>query len=476
MDLTSLKKISEDQWQLPATGKMRAPVIFYADRELLEGMDDKVREQATNVATLPGIVKASYVMPDGHWGYGFPIGGVAAFDADQGGVVSAGGVGFDISCGVRCLLTGLRDEEIEPAKEQLADELFARIPAGVGSTGRIHLDDDEMTAMLRGGARWAIDRGWGSREDLERIEEHGCMPGSEPEHVSQKARKRQQDEMGTLGSGNHYLEVQRVAEIFAPDIAAALSLAEGDVVVSIHCGSRGLGHQIGTEYLREMAIAAAEHGIELPDRELACAPLHSEVGRRYLGAMRAGINCALANRQIITHLTREVFSDLLPEAELRLLYDVSHNTCKEEEHVVDGKQRRLFVHRKGATRAFGPGHSELPEQLRDVGQPVLIGGSMGTESWVLIGTKEGMDRSFGSACHGAGRRMSRHRAKKQWRGSKVIKNLAHRGIIVRSVSMRGVAEEAPGAYKDVRAVVDSADRAGLARKVARLEPMVCIKG
>ncbi len=476
MDLTSLKKISEDQWQLPATGKMRAPVIFYADRELLEGMDDKVREQATNVATLPGIVKASYVMPDGHWGYGFPIGGVAAFDADQGGVVSAGGVGFDISCGVRCLLTGLRDEEIEPAKEQLADALFARIPAGVGSTGRIHLDDDEMTAMLRGGARWAIDRGWGSREDLERIEEHGCMPGSEPEHVSQKARKRQQDEMGTLGSGNHYLEVQRVAEIFAPDIAAALSLAEGDVVVSIHCGSRGLGHQIGTEYLREMAIAAAEHGIELPDRELACAPLHSEVGRRYLGAMRAGINCALANRQIITHLTREVFSDLLPEAELQLLYDVSHNTCKEEEHVVDGKQRRLFVHRKGATRAFGPGHSELPEQLRDVGQPVLIGGSMGTESWVLIGTKEGMDRSFGSACHGAGRRMSRHRAKKQWRGSKVIKNLAHRGIIVRSVSMRGVAEEAPGAYKDVRAVVDSADRAGLARKVARLEPMVCIKG
>ncbi len=476
MDLTSLKNISEDQWQLPATGKMRAPVIFYADRELLEGMDDRVREQATNVATLPGIVKASYVMPDGHWGYGFPIGGVAAFDADQGGVVSAGGVGFDISCGVRCLLTGLRDEEIEPAKEQLADALFARIPAGVGSTGRIHLDDDEMTAMLRGGARWAIDRGWGSREDLERIEEHGCMPGSEPEHVSQKARKRQQDEMGTLGSGNHYLEVQRVAEIFAPDIAAALSLAEGDVIVSIHCGSRGLGHQIGTEYLREMAIAAAEHGIDLPDRELACAPLRSEVGRRYLGAMRAGINCALANRQIITHLTREVFSDLLPEAELRLLYDVSHNTCKEEEHVVDGKQRRLFVHRKGATRAFGPGHSELPEQLRDVGQPVLIGGSMGTESWVLIGTKEGMDRSFGSACHGAGRRMSRHRAKKQWRGSKVIKNLAHRGIIVRSVSMRGVAEEAPGAYKDVRAVVDSADRAGLARKVARLEPMVCIKG
>jgi tRNA-splicing ligase RtcB len=439
-------------------------------------MDDKVRDQATNVATLPGIVKASYVMPDGHWGYGFPIGGVAAFDANEGGVVSAGGVGFDISCGVRCLLTGLQADDIEPVKEQLADALFRHIPAGLGSTGDVHLDDAEMRAMLLGGARWAIDRGWGSGEDLERIEEHGSMRGAEPKHVSQKARNRQRDEMGTLGSGNHYLEVQRVAEIFAPEVASELSIAENDVVVSIHCGSRGLGHQIGTEYLREMAIAAAEHGIELPDRELACAPLRSELGRRYLGAMRAGINCALANRQIITHLTREVFADVLPKAELPLLYDVSHNTCKEEEHVVDGVPRRLFIHRKGATRAFGPGHPELPVQLRDIGQPVLIGGSMGTESWVLVGTAEGMALSFGSACHGAGRRMSRHRAKKQWRGNKVIKNLAHRGILVRSVSMRGVAEEAPGAYKDVRAVVDSADRAGLACKVARLEPMVCIKG
>jgi len=476
MDISALHQTSEDQWMLRATGKMRVPVIFYADRTLLQGMDEKVREQATNVATLPGIVQASYVMPDGHWGYGFPIGGVAAFDANEGGVVSAGGVGFDISCGVRCLLTGLQTDDIEPVKEQLADALFRHIPAGVGSTGHLHLDEAEMSAMLLGGARWAVDRGWGSREDLERIEEHGCMRGAEPKHVSQKARDRQRDEMGTLGSGNHYLEVQRVAEIFAPGVASELSIAEGDVVVAIHCGSRGLGHQIGTEYLREMAITSEEHGIELPDRELACAPLRSEVGRRYLGAMRAGINCALANRQIITHLTRQVFSGLLPKAELPLLYDVSHNTCKEEEHVVDGMRRRLFVHRKGATRAFGPGHPELPEQLRTIGQPVLIGGSMGTESWVLVGTAGGMALSFGSACHGAGRRMSRHRAKKQWRGNKVIQNLGHRGIIVRSVSMRGVAEEAPGAYKDVRAVVDSADRAGLARKVARLEPMVCIKG
>lgn len=476
MDITALKRISEDHWELAPSGKMRVPVVFYADRALLQSMDDKVQQQARNVASLPGIVKASYVMPDGHWGYGFPIGGVGAFDAEQGGVVSAGGVGFDISCGVRCLLTGLRASDVEPVKEQLADVLFERIPAGVGSTGRIHLDDQEMTAMLQGGARWAVNRGWGRPEDLERIEEHGSMQGAEPRQISEKARNRQRDEMGTLGSGNHYLEVQRVAEVVDSELARHLSIAEDDVVVSIHCGSRGLGHQVGTEFLREMALAAEEHGIELPDMELACAPLRSDVGRRYLGAMRAGINCALANRQIITHLTREVFRHVLPKAELPLLYDVSHNTCKEEEHIVDGVQRHLFVHRKGATRAFGPEHPDLPEQLREIGQPVLIGGSMGTESWVLVGTAQGMSLAFGSACHGAGRRMSRHAAKKQWRGSKLVKNLAHRGIIIRSVSMRGVAEEAPGAYKDVRAVVDSADRAGLARKVARLEPMVCIKG
>ncbi|HSN84747.1 MAG TPA: RtcB family protein [Polyangiales bacterium] len=476
MDITALKRISEDHWELAPSGKMRVPVVFYADRALLQSMDDKVQQQARNVASLPGIVKASYVMPDGHWGYGFPIGGVGAFDPEQGGVVSAGGVGFDISCGVRCLLTGLRASDVEPVKEQLADALFERIPAGVGSTGRIHLDDQEMTAMLQGGARWAVDRGWGRPEDLERIEEHGSMQGAEPRQISEKARNRQRDEMGTLGSGNHYLEVQRVAEVVDSELARHLSIAEDDVVVSIHCGSRGLGHQVGTEFLREMALAAEEHGIELPDMELACAPLRSDVGRRYLGAMRAGINCALANRQIITHLTREVFRHVLPKAELPLLYDVSHNTCKEEEHIVDGVQRHLFVHRKGATRAFGPEHPDLPEQLREIGQPVLIGGSMGTESWVLVGTAQGMSLAFGSACHGAGRRMSRHAAKKQWRGSKLVKNLAHRGIIIRSVSMRGVAEEAPGAYKDVRAVVDSADRAGLARKVARLEPMVCIKG
>ena len=303
------------------------------------------------------------------------------------------------------------------------------------------------------------------------------MAGARPEHVSIKARLRQQDELGTLGSGNHYLEVQYVAELYDEKSAAIFALALGEIVISIHCGSRGLGHQIGTEYLAKMVAAARDHGIELPDRELACAPLDSNVGRAYLGAMRAAVNCALANRQIITHLTRKVFAKQFPTAELRLLYDVSHNTCKEETHLVGGVERQLFVHRKGATRAFGPGHPDLPEELRDIGQPVLIGGSMGTCSYVLAGAaKSSREKAFASACHGAGRRMSRHQALKQWRGRAVVDELAARGIEIRSPSWRGVAEEAPGAYKDVSAVVDAAADAGLARKVARLEPLVCVKG
>ena len=302
------------------------------------------------------------------------------------------------------------------------------------------------------------------------------MAGADPACISQRARKRQQNEMGTLGSGNHYLEVQRVVAVYDEAIARAYGLRQGDVVVSIHCGSRGLGHQIGTEFLKDMAIQAPRHGIDLPDRELACAPIRSDLGRRYLGAMRAGINCALANRQILMHLAREVFAEVLPKAELTLLYDVSHNTCKEEVHAVDGVPRHLFVHRKGATRAFGPGHAEIPEALREVGQPVLIGGSMGTASYILAGTRESERAAFSSACHGAGRAMSRHKAKRQWRGRNVVDELAARGILIRSHSLRGVAEEAPGAYKDVTAVVDAADRADLARKVARVEPLVCIKG
>ncbi|MBS1188853.1 MAG: RNA-splicing ligase RtcB [Rhodocyclaceae bacterium] len=476
MDLQRLNCRSEYEWEIPARGAMRVPVVIFGSEALLRDMDDKVYEQAANVAALPGIVGASYAMPDAHWGYGFPIGGVAAFDADEGGVVSAGGVGFDISCGVRCLRTGLTRADILPVQRRLAEALYAHIPAGVGSHGAIRLDARETDAMLARGARWAVDRGWGWEADLERVEEGGAMAGAEPRQVSPEAKKRQRDEMGTLGSGNHYLEVQEVTAVYDTAIAAAYGLIPGDVVVMIHCGSRGLGHQIGTEFLKRMAIAASQEGIALPDRELACAPLNSEVGQEYLGAMRAAINCALANRQILTHLVRQVFSDVVPAARLALLYDVSHNTCKVEEHRVDGRKRRLYVHRKGATRAFGPGHPELPKSLQATGQPVLIGGSMGTGSYVLAGTRESEERAFSSACHGAGRAMSRHQASKIWHGRQVIDELASRGILIRSPSWRGVAEEAPGAYKDVAAVVDSADAAGLARKVARLEPLVCVKG
>jgi tRNA-splicing ligase RtcB len=476
MDTAKLVRRSDFEWEIPRSGKMRVPGVIFAGEDLVREMDDKVWEQVANVATLPGIVKASYAMPDAHWGYGFPIGGVAAFDPEQGGVVSAGGVGFDISCGVRCLHTGLGLEQLRRHQERLADTLYRRIPAGVGSTGRISLSEGEMNAMLAGGARWAVERGYGSPADLERIEEHGQMKGADPGAVSAQAKKRQRDEMGTLGSGNHYLEVQRVEEIHDARIAQAFGLRLDDVVVSIHCGSRGLGHQIGTEFLKEMAQSAGDYGIELPDRELACAPIDSPLGKKYLGAMRAAINCALANRQILTQITRDAFREIFPDAELPLLYDVSHNTCKVEEHVIDGRKRRVFVHRKGATRAFGPGHPELPAVFAQVGQPVLIGGSMGTGSYVLAGTATGMEYAFGSACHGAGRAMSRHAATRKWQGRKVVDELAARGILIRSPSMRGVAEEAPGAYKDVGAVVDAAQAAGLAKKVARLAPLICIKG
>jgi tRNA-splicing ligase RtcB len=476
VDLALFRQRSEHEWEIVRHGAMRVPAVIFANRSLIRDMDQKVYEQVVNVATLPGIVKASYAMPDAHWGYGFPIGGVAAFDPDEGGVVSAGGVGFDISCGVRCLHTALRREDILRVQKNLADMLYQRIPAGVGSTGTIHLDPVETDAMLAGGARWAVEHGWGSAEDLERIEEHGQMQGAVPANVSERAKRRQRDEMGTLGSGNHYLEVQEVTELYDAAIARSFGLKQGDIVVMIHCGSRGLGHQIGTEFLSRMAAAAASHGIQLADRELACAPINSDLGREYLGAMRAAINCALANRQILTHLVRKVFAHEFAQAQLRLLYDVSHNTCKVEMHRAPGGSRNLYVHRKGATRAFGPGHPDVPQALREAGQPVLIGGSMGTGSYVLAGTKESEALAFSSACHGAGRAMSRHQAMRTWHGRQVVDELAARGILIRSPSSRGVAEEAPGAYKDVAAVVDAAHAAGLARKVARLEPLICVKG
>lgn len=476
MDPGRLTRLSACEWRIEKTGNMRVPADLFADEDLITDMDDKVFVQLANVATLPGIVRAAFAMPDAHWGYGFPIGGVAAVDAEDGGIVSAGGVGFDISCGVRSLITGLSASDIEAVAADLADALFETIPAGVGSRSDIALSPAEMDDMLTGGAAWAVAQGYGEAEDLHRIEERGQMAGARPEFVSVKAKKRQRREMGTLGSGNHYLEIQRIDAIYDDEIAAGFGLRLGEVLVTIHCGSRGLGHQIGTEFLAEMVKAAPRHGLILPDRELACAPIKSELGQRYLGAMRAGINCALANREIVSHFARQVFADYFPQAELSLLFDVSHNTCKVEPHDVDGHRRELYVHRKGATRAFAPGHPELPEDLRAFGQPVLIGGSMGTSSYVLAGVATGEEKSFSSACHGAGRAMSRHAATKQWSGRAVVDELAARGILIRSPSLRGIAEEAPGAYKKVERVVEVSEQAGLARMVARLRPMICIKG
>lgn len=476
MDRSRLIQRNEFEWMIEPFGDMRVPAILFADDVLIDAMDDKVFDQITNVASLPGIVQAAYAMPDAHWGYGFPIGGVAAFDPLENGIISAGGVGFDISCGVRTLYTGLKRKDIERIKVKLADALFRAIPAGVGSEGQIKLNEKEMDKMLKGGAAWAVKQGYGLEEDLERIEDHGMAANAEPDKVSARAKIRQQGEMGTLGSGNHYLEIQQVSTIFDEKIARQLNLAIDDILVSIHCGSRGLGHQIGTEFLREMAIEANKYHLHLPDRELACAPIQSEVGQRYLGAMRAGINCALANRQILTHLVRETFARLIPEASIRLLYDVSHNTCKEETYTIDGRKRALFIHRKGATRAFGPNHKALPEFFKSTGQPVLIGGSMGTSSYILVGTEENEHLSFSSSCHGAGRSLSRHQASKKWKGRQLIEELAAHNIIIRSISDRGVAEEAPGAYKDVDVVVNVAEKSGISKKIAKLLPVICVKG
>ncbi len=474
MDLHLLKQLTPYCWDLPLGNEKRGPVRLYGSEPLLASMDDKVLEQIANVARLPGLAGAAMTMPDAHWGYGFPIGGVAAFDAEEGGIISAGGVGFDISCGIRCLRANLGIADIAPHLQRLADQLFRDIPAGVGEEGDIRLDEDELDRVMRQGAGWALKRGYGEAEDLACIEEHGCVAGAAPAQVSSLAKKRQRGEMGTLGSGNHYLEVQVVEKIHDPAAAAAFGLHEGQVVVSIHCGSRGLGHQIGTDYLVSLAKAASRLGIRLPDRELACAPIHSPEGQAYLGAMNAAINVALANRQLITHLTRQAFARVIPGSRLETLYDVSHNTCKVETHEVEGRKRRLHIHRKGATRAFPPGHPSLPERYREAGQPVIIGGSMGTGSYVLTGLAG--NPAYASASHGAGRAMSRNQALKRWHGRELIDELKHRGILIRTRSMRGAAEEAPGAYKDVDLVAEATERAGLAKRVAFLRPKACVKG
>jgi tRNA-splicing ligase RtcB len=476
MDISTLHKVNDHMWDIPRTGQMRVPGRIFASEALVRGMDEKVREQIVNVAMLPGIQVASMAMPDAHWGYGFPIGGVAAFDPDEGGVISMGGVGFDISCGVRTVKTGLRREEVLPKLQRLVDQFYARVPAGVGSEGAIRLNAPQIDDMLRGGAVWAVQRGYGSPEDLEYTEERGRVDGADPTKVSDTAKRRQYREMGTLGSGNHYLEVQAVAEIYDAPAAQAFGLRLDEVVISIHCGSRGLGHQIGTDALKDLAHAAARFKLPIRDRELASAPISSPEGQAYFGAMSAGINCALANRQIIMHLVREVFADVFPEGRVKVLYDISHNTCKVETHTVEGRKKRLFVHRKGATRAFGPGGADLPPEYRQVGQPVLIGGTMGTASYILVGTAEGVASAFGSACHGAGRSMSRTQAKRQWHGRDVVQQLGSQGILIRGHSYSGIAEEAPGSYKDVSEVVEAAHQAGLARKVARVTPLACVKG
>lgn len=475
MTASSLQRASEWKWVLPQTGSMRVPGILYASDELAREIDSKVIEQLAGVASLPGIVCAAFAMPDAHCGYGFPIGGVAGFDATDG-IVSAGGVGFDISCGVRTLLTGIASDEIVSKMEALADALFRAVPAGVGSTGRLRLNNREMDAMLQHGALWAVQKGHGFPEDMERIEHRGEVAGARPDLVSERARMRQQQQMGTLGSGNHYLEIQKITAVFDQAAADAMELREGEIVVSIHCGSRGLGHQVATEYSASMSSAARKYGIQPADRELACVPASCPEGEAYLGAMRAAMNCALANRQILTAIVRETIADIIGECRCPLLYDVSHNTCSLEEHAVEGKMKPLLVHRKGATRAFGPLHPELPDDLRQTGQPVLVGGSMGTPSFILRGCDGNEQLSFSSACHGAGRRMSRTQASKRWHGRDVVTTLEKNRILIRSRSLRGIAEEAPGAYKDVTSVVNATVNAGLARMVAELTPLVCIKG
>ncbi|MCG2686066.1 RtcB family protein [Candidatus Parcubacteria bacterium] len=452
-----LTPISQFEWEIKPTGPMRVPVRIFGSEKLVTQLEETVIWQISNVATLPGIQKYAIAMPDAHSGYGFPIGGIAAFDPQQGGVISMGGIGFDISCGVRTMTTGLSQDEVQPHLEKLVDRLYADVPAGLGVPGKIKTGFPTLDQIMIQGAHWAVKNGYGTKQDLERIEDGGRVEGADPTTVSEKAKKRQRNKMGTLGSGNHYVEVQVIDQIYDAATADRWDLREGDVVISFHCGSRALGHQIGTDYLRTLAKAVQKYRIKIPDRELVCAPINSPEGKQFLAAVRAGINCALANRQILAHLVRQAVITVFPGTEVATLYDVSHNTAKFEEY----EGRQLLVHRKGATRAFK-------------NQPALVGGSMGTASFILVGT--GDPRSFASCVHGAGRIMSRTQARKSYRGLDIVQELEKRGTLVRSQSTPGIAEEAPSAYKDVEEVVDVVDKLGFAKKVARLKPLGCVKG
>jgi len=479
-----LVPIGPDRFEIPTSEKagMRVPARLYASAALLEGMGAGVLDQVTNVACLPGIVGAALCMPDGHRGYGFPIGGVAAFRTDTG-VVSPGGIGFDINCGMRLVRTRLLEDEVRPRLQELVDRLFAAVPAGVGTKGFVRLRAADFNDVMRRGARWCVEHDLGWREDLDRIEAGGCLAAADPAHVSDRARERGIDQLGTLGSGNHYLEIQVVRPTGLHDPARARVFgieSAGQVFVMLHCGSRGFGHQVGTDHLRLFDRVMPRYGIRVHDRELACAPFRSPEGHAYFGAMSAAANVAFANRQVITHRIRDVFASVFGRDArvlgLEVVYDVCHNTAKLERHVVDGTEMELLVHRKGATRAFGPGAPDVPAPYRDVGQPVIIGGSMETGSALLVGTSTAMGETFGSTAHGAGRTMSRHEAKRRVQGPKLVADMAARGIVVRARSLSGVAEEAGLAYKDLDAVVDVCERTGISRRVATFTPIGNVKG
>ncbi len=471
-------------WEIPPDAKpgMLVPARIYASERLLAAMDEGVFEQVTNVACLPGIVRAALCMPDGHWGYGFPIGGVAAFRTDSG-VISPGGIGFDINCGMRLLRTTLTEDEVRPRLRELIDALFAAVPSGVGARGFVRLTEDRFREVMVEGAGWCVRHGYGWSEDLAATEGGGCLPGADPAHVSARAVARGVDQLGTLGSGNHYLEIQVVPPggVHDPEVARAFGITgPGQVLVMLHCGSRGFGHQVGTDYLRRFDEVMPRYGLSVRDRELACAPFRSADGQAYFGAMTAAANTAFANRQVITHRVREVMGRVFGrdprDLGLQVIYDVCHNTAKLERHVVDGESVEVVVHRKGATRSFGPGAPDVPEAYRAVGQPVIIGGSMETGSALLVGTARAMAETFGSTAHGAGRTMSRAKAKRQVWGETLIADMAARGIVVRAASKAGVAEEAGFAYKDLTEVVDVVHRVDISRRVASLTPIGNIKG
>jgi len=478
------KKISDTIWELPPGYKvgMRVPARIYATQKLLEDMDAGVVEQVTNVATLPGIVEYAFCMPDGHWGYGFPIGGVAAMDAKTG-VISPGGIGFDINCGMRLVRTGLTHDEVKPHLRTLIDRLFARVPAGVGSTGFIKLSQSEFRHAVEAGARWAVKNGHGWEEDLELTEDRGCIAGADATKVSSKAVERGFKQIGTLGSGNHYLEIQvaKPENVLDADLARAFGFTlPNQVAVMFHCGSRGFGHQVATDYLQLfLKVMEKKYGLRTPDRELACAPFSSPEGRDYFAAMKCAINMSFANRQVILHRIREVFSDVFHKdpADLGLhqVYDIAHNTARLERHLVGGSEQQVLVHRKGATRALGPGHPDLPDIYRATGQPVILGGSMETGSYLLAGVTGGA-QTFNSTAHGSGRTMSRTQAKKRFHGKKLQQDMEGRGIYVRTASFAGLAEEAGPAYKNIDDVVAATEQAGISKRVVRLVPMGVVKG